>query len=171
MVFEIKEITDQSLLCECVRVIRNAFMTVVNEFNLTEKFSITKENAPTNPAFMEDKDLLAMRDKGINMFGAFMDDKMVGFVAVEKKEGKLYYMERLAVLSEYRHRGIGRKLMDFVFDYVKRNQGETVSIGIINENKVLKDWYKDYGFVETGTKKFSHLPFTVCFMDKRTEGE
>lgn len=42
-----------------------------------------------------------------------------------------------------------------------------LSIGIINENKVLKQWYSSFGFNETGFKKFPHLPFTVCFMEKK----
>ena len=40
-----------------------------------------------------------------------------------------------------------------------------LSIGIIYEQKVLKDWYKDIGFRETGIRKFEHLPFTVGFME------
>ena len=31
---------------------------------------------------------------------------------------------------------------------------------------LLKNWYMSYGFRETGTKAFPHLPFTVCFMEK-----
>ncbi len=76
-------------------------------------------------------------------------------------------MEKLAVLPEYRHRGFGKKLMDFVFDYVKQRNGDTVSIGIINEYSVLKNWYSDYGFVETAVEQFEHLPFAVCFMEKK----
>ena len=75
-------------------------------------------------------------------------------------------MERLAVLPSYRHRGIGRALMDFAFEAVKKHGGKKVSIGIINENRVLKNWYMEYGFVETGTRVFRHLPFEVCFMEK-----
>lgn len=78
-------------------------------------------------------------------------------------------MERLAVLPEYRHKGIDRKLMKFVFDNVKEDGGERVSIGIINENRKLKNWYLQYGFIETGVKKFEHLSFVVCFMEKNIE--
>jgi len=76
-------------------------------------------------------------------------------------------MEKLAILPEYRHKGFGKKLVDFVFDYVRRENGAKVSIGFINENSVLKGWYKDYGFVETNVKQFEHLPFLVCFMERK----
>lgn len=145
---------------EYAYVIRNAFITVANEFQLT------KENAPTNPAFLGADALERMRDKGATMFGAYEGESCVGFVAAQEANEETFYMERLAVLPEYRHGGIGRKLMDTVFDYVRENGGKKVSIGIINENTKLKNWYLQYGFVETAVKHFEHLPFEVCFMEK-----
>lgn len=47
--------------------------------------------------------------------------------------------------------------------------GGSVSIGIINENRVLKNWYIEYRFAETGTRKSSHLPFEVCFLEKEVQ--
>jgi ribosomal protein S18 acetylase RimI-like enzyme len=106
------------------------------------------------------------KDKGVVMYGAYRDNACVGFVAVEKANDDVFYMERLAVLPEYRHNGYGRELIGFVTDYVGNNGGKKVSIGIINENRRLKDWYISCGFVETGTRKFEHLPFEVCFMER-----
>lgn len=145
---------------ECAGVIRNAFITVVDEFHLT------RENAPTNPAFLGADALEKMRDKGAVMFGAYEGEHCIGFVAAQEANEGTFYMERLAVLPEYRHEGIGRKLMDTVFDYVRENGGKKVSIGIINENTKLKNWYLQYGFAETAVKHFDHLPFEVCFMEK-----
>jgi ribosomal protein S18 acetylase RimI-like enzyme len=145
---------------ECAGVIRKAFITVADEFHLT------KENAPTNPAFLGADSLEKMRSKGAVMFGAYENETCIGFVAAQKANEDTFYMERLAVLPEYRHGGIGRKLMDTVFEYVKENGGKKVSIGIINENTRLKNWYIQYGFIETGRKHFEHLPFEVCFMER-----
>ncbi len=156
----IKEITDDSGLKESVEVIRDSFITVANGFGLN------KDNCPSNPAFISLKKLRELRKKGIRTFGLFCDSRQVGFVALEKASDAVYYMEKLAVLPEYRHRGFGKQLIDFVFDYVRRENGRKVSIGIIDRNTVLKDWYRDCGFVETGTRQFEHLPFLVCFMEK-----
>ncbi len=41
-----------------------------------------------------------------------------------------------------------------------------MSVGLVDENAVLKRWYAALGFRETGKKRFAHLPFTVCFMEK-----
>jgi ribosomal protein S18 acetylase RimI-like enzyme len=154
----IRKIEDE--LEECNDVIRRSFITVAEEFN------ITRENAPKNPAFLGPESLAGMREKGVSMYGAYTDNICVGFVAVEKANDDVFYMERLAVLPEYRHNGYGRELIDFVVDYVGNNGGKKVSIGIINENRRLKDWYISCGFAETGTKKFEHLPFEVCFMER-----
>ena len=157
----IREVTGE--FGEWASVIRDSFATVA------EEFGITRENAPTNPAFTEADSLEKMKEKGIFMFSAYLGGHRVGFVAAEKADGGCWYMERLCVLPQYRHRGIGRKLMDFVFETVRQRGGKKVSIGIINVNTVLKNWYIGYGFTETGKRKFSHLPFEVCFLEKEIQ--
>lgn len=154
----IKPVNDD--LDKWVELLRASFITVADEFG------ITRENAPTNPAFADTDSLLRMIKKGVSLFGAYFDSRRAGFVALEKAENGCWYMERLAVLPEYRHKGIGRKLIDFSCETVKERGGDKISIGIINDNKVLKNWYTEYGFTQTGTKVFKHLPFEVCFMEK-----
>jgi len=155
----IREITDNEL-SRSARVIRDSFRTVAAEFGLT------RENSPTHPSFTTVRQLRKLKDKGLMFFGLFLDDRQVGFVAIEKADNKLYYMEKLAVLPGYRHKGCGTGLVRFVFDYVKEGDGKTPSISIIDEHTILKNWYKESGFREISTRKFPHLPFTVCFMEK-----
>ena len=157
----IRKITGDNGLQESIKVIRDSFITVAAELGLNE------ENCPTHPAFISLAKLKRLREKGAETFCLFHHSRQIGFVAVEKASGTRYYMEKLAVLPEYRHRGFGKRLMDFVFDYVEQRNGSTVSIGTINEHSVLKNWYSNYGFAETGAKRFEHLPFEVCFMEKK----
>ncbi len=159
--FFIKQIDDLNELHDCVKVIQQSFITVAKQFNLT------KENSPTNSAFISFEDLTKMKEKGIQMFGAFEGSTQVGFAAVEKSDKGIYFLEKLSVIPEYRHNSYGKRIMDFAFDYVTKEGGSKISIGVINENTVLKKWYQDYGFIETGVKNFSHLPFGVCFMEKQ----
>lgn len=147
-------------LDEYAEVIRKAFETVAEELGLT------RENAPTFPAFLGPDAMEKLRENGAAMFGAYEGENCIGFVVAQNAGEGVFYLERLAVLPEHRHAGTGRKLMDTVFDYVRENGGRKVSIGIINENLRLKKWYIQYGFIETGLRKFDHLPFTVCFMEK-----
>lgn len=155
-----KQIVEENDFEKSALIIREAFITVADDFNLTT------ENAPTNPAFITEEGLKKLFDKGIYLFDVYDGATQVGFVAIEEAKEELYYMEKLAVLPSYRHCGIGKNIMDFVFDFVRNRNGKKVGIAIINENTVLKQWYIHYGFAETGIKKFEHLPFTVCFLEK-----
>lgn len=162
MGIKFKKVYSDSELEVCANIIKDSFLTVAIEFNLT------RETVPSNPAFIELDDLIKMRDKGIEMFAVFEDQVQIGFVGVEKaNEDGTYHMEKLAVLPYFRHRGYGRVMIDFIFEYVKECGGQKIGIGIINENTVLKDWYSMCGFIETRLKRFDHLPFTVCFMEKQ----
>ncbi len=156
----IRKVLNEQELETSVSVIRTSFLTVAEEFN------ITQQNATTNAAFIKHSDLLQMNAWGITMFGLFENEVQIGFVAVEQTEGSIFYMEKLAVLPAHRHRGYGKALIDFVCDYVKRQGGATVSIGIIDHHSVLKNWYQVCGFTITGTKEFRHLPFKVCFLSR-----
>ena len=156
----IREIPDENELRSSARVVRNAFRTVALDFNLT------RENSPTHPSFITTRRLREDRNRGVKFFGLFLESRQIGFIAVERTDAALYYVERLAVLPTYRHRGYGKKLMEFAFEYIRANGGTKVSIGIINEQTILKNWYKGLDFEEISTREFAHLPFTVCFMER-----
>jgi len=157
MNIKIIEIAEPDIIASA-DIIRRSFATVAVEFGLT------KENCPTNGAFLEVDRLLDEYRRGIKMFGLFSDNRQIGFVALERKDTDIFYLEKLAVLPEFRHKRFGERLMDFAKEHVRQAGGKDISIGIIYENKRLLNWYKAFGFVETGTKQLDHLPFTVCFM-------
>jgi predicted GNAT family N-acyltransferase len=142
-------------------VLNESFMTVAKEFKLT------KENAPTNAAFITYDKLKDSIEKGVRLFGLSIDNELIGTIGIEKAKdnNETYYLERLAVLPKNRHSGYGKRLLDFSLDKIKKSNGKKVSIGIINENHKLKKWYTDYGFCEVQIKKYDHLPFQVCFME------
>jgi len=157
---DIIQIVNDAELDEWAELIRRSFQTVADEFKLTV------QNAPTNPAFIEKNQLKRMLMQGIELFGVSHNLAKIGFVAIEKATDEKYYLEKLAVLPEYRHKKFGTSIMDFVFDNVKRRGGKIISIAIINEHSVLKSWYIQYGFNITRTKRYEHLPFEVCFLEK-----
>lgn len=152
------EIAGDEPLEESGEVIRVSFRTVAEEFGLTEEID------STHPSFISDRRLEELREKGLIFFGYYLTGKQVGFVAVEKADDSLYYMEKLAVLPEYRHRGCGLDLVKHAVDCARSRGGNTLSISILNENKVLKDWYRNIGFTETSVETFPHHSFTVCYM-------
>lgn len=158
MNFQMKLMKEENLE-ECAEVIREGFLTVAKDFNLT------KENCPTNGAFIQKDRLLIEKDKGHIMYAVMEKDKIIGYMQLEKNTEELYFLQKLVVLPEYRHLGLGKKILDFSKEQVSEWGGKKISISIIEENTVLKNWYLTYGFLPTGTRKFDHLPFTVGFME------
>jgi N-acetylglutamate synthase-like GNAT family acetyltransferase len=154
----IKELTGASL-DDSLQIIRSAFGKVAGELG------ITLENAPRFPAFITRERLEEMRTGGALFFGLFINGSQAGVVALEKEATGEYYMKRLAVMPEYWHGGMGRGLVEYVIDYVRRLGINKLYLGMVNEQTVLKSWYQDMGFKETAVKKFEHLPFNVCFME------
>ncbi len=156
----IREIVSRDELETSVTVIRNSFKPVAVEFGLNG------QNCPSHPALITLRQLQELQSRGTRFFGYFADDVQVGFVGAERANETTYYLEKLAVLPEHRHRGYGKELVEYVFKFASENKAGIVSIGIINKHEILKNWYRSLGFCETGNREFEHLPFTVCFMDK-----
>jgi ribosomal protein S18 acetylase RimI-like enzyme len=156
---EIKEITGGNLE-KSVEIIRAGFGTVAREMGYTEAI------VPVFPAFIKVEHLKALKDRGGIFFGAFIDGKQAGFIAVEKENDGNYHLKRLAVSPEYRHDGLGKMLIDHAIAYIKNKGHNKVYLVMADENPVLKKWYLDMGFKETSVKKFDHLPFPVSFMEK-----
>ena len=159
MDFIIREINFKSEKLQLLEVIRTAFITVAKEFNLTEN------NAPTNPAFLSMDRLEEAVKQGVEFYVLTEENHIAGCVGIQPgREDGEYYIERLAVLPEARHQGVGRKLLKHAIELIRGKGSSRISIGIIDENIVLKQWYLKQSFRELGNKKFEHLPFTVCFM-------
>jgi GNAT superfamily N-acetyltransferase len=83
---------------------------------------------------------------------------------MEKPDGDMFYLERLAVLPEKRRNGTGRVLVEHVLAEAERGGANRVGIAIIADQTDLKNWYRKIGFVEGETKAFAHLPFRVTFL-------
>jgi ribosomal protein S18 acetylase RimI-like enzyme len=161
---EIREITEEQDLNNSLNVIRTSFQTVARELNLT------RQNCPNHPTFMTLEKLNDFRKKA-KLFGLFNHGEQIGFVAMEKADEQLYYLDRLSVLPGHRHHGYGKKLVEFIITRVIKAGGSNISLGMIDSHTVLKEWYKSLGFIETETRKFEHLPFTVCFMERDLSGK
>jgi GNAT superfamily N-acetyltransferase len=108
-----------------------------------------------------------MYEEGVSMFNWIEKGEMVGFVAIEQSDltKPWWYIEKLSVLPAFRHKGIGEKLMQFAVNEIERRGGTYISIALIDEQTILKEWYTQLGFKCVASKKFDHLPFRVCFME------
>lgn len=155
----ITKVNSSEQLNICLDIIHKSFQTVADELNLT------RENCPSHTAFMPVEKLISQFENYTPMFLYQFNDCFVGYFSLSVYDDCVE-LNNLAVLPEYRHLGIGRKLVDYAVTYSKNIlNANKIEIGIVEENTILKEWYMHLGFVHTGTKKFEHLPFTVGFME------
>ena len=71
---------------------------------------------------------------------------------------------RVVVLPEYRHQGIGERLLKHATDTAREHHCTVMNLGIVEENTVLRQWYERNGAVHTGTEKYDFFPFTCGYM-------
>jgi len=141
-----------------IGLIRDSFRDVA------EKFGLTTQNCPKFVGFgakeRVDKDF----EKGLRYYILEENDQACGCVALEKAGPDVCYLGRLSVLPRHRKKGYGEALVNHIFDQARTIGFRRVEIAIISKDKKLKNWYRKFGFVQKGTKKFDHLPFIVAFM-------
>lgn len=157
----IKRIVNENIP-ECVALIRASFLSVADEFGFTE------DNAPRFTAFATTDDKLNRQlDEGCPMFAYFNDEaKIIGYYSLNLKINKECELNNLCVLYEYRHKNIGKELIEHAFSYAKQLGYKQMNIGIVEENVKLKQWYMLNGAEHLGTKKFDSFPFTCGYMKK-----
>ncbi len=95
------------------------------------------------------------------MFGYFTDNKIVGFLGMKMHEGGILKLDDIIVLPEYRQLGYGKKLLDFCKVKAKELGAAQILLGMIDDNKRLKKWYEENGFINIGYKNYDGAPFTV----------
>ena len=153
---------DGTNIAECVNVIRESFLTVANELGFTE------ENAPRFTAFATTEERLTwqLENEHRPMYVYYDDEKIVGYYSLAISDEHKCELNNLCVLPSYRHNRIGEELLKHAFDTAKGLNYTKMHIGIVEENRILRQWYEKMGFVHIGTEKFEFFPFTCGYMER-----
>ena len=152
----------EAIITDCevlVKIIRNSFHDVAM------RFSLTKDNCPKHPSNCTSSWIESDISRGVQYYILYENENPIGCVAIEKPSADVCYLERLSVLPEMRGKHFGIRLVQHGLECATSKGVSKVGIGIIDEQTELKEWYIQLGFVETQTKRFPHLPFTVCLME------
>jgi ribosomal protein S18 acetylase RimI-like enzyme len=142
------------------KILNESFMTVAIEFGYTI------ENAPTFGAFIKNDVIENDFKYGTKIFGFKKDNILVGCAGFSKNRNEIYEIKRLAVIPNYRHLGIGKKLLLHNENEIKSIGEKIVEVHIVDNNKILKEWYKNNGYKETKVEEIKWLPFKSCIMQK-----
>jgi GNAT superfamily N-acetyltransferase len=132
--------------------------------DVARMFAITRDNNPKHPSFCTTDWVLSDCKRGEEYFLYKIGNINAGCMAFEQADPETAYLNRLSVLPEHRHQGIGAALVRHILVYAESKHVNVVSIGIIAAHEILKAWYLNLGFAEKDTRRFAHLPFDVTYM-------
>lgn len=151
-------------LAECTRVIRDSFRTVADELGFTA------ENAPRFTAFAvtEERLIRQMEAEHRLMYLDEEDGRICGYYSLLITGPGECELSNLSVLPEFRHRGIGGRLLRHAAETAGAQDCTVMHLGIVEENTVLRRWYEDHGAIHTGTIKYDFFPFTCGNMEIMT---
>lgn len=77
----------------------------------------------------------------------YKDNLLIAYCRFYKKEDSIY-IGRIVVNPDYQGKGIGRKLMDFVLNYLQKNHpNSTIKM---SAQSYLKKFYESFGFIQEG---------------------
>lgn len=139
-------------------LIRRAFKDVA------EDFALTPDSCPSHPAFVSEVNVLEGFVKGGQFWIAEEDEQPCGCVGLVPDRSGVYSLVRLAVLPEYRGRGVGGMLVRQVMQEARSRQLPRVELGIIASQRHLQSLYERHGFRVVDTRRYEHLPFAVTLM-------
>lgn len=73
-------------------------------------------------------------------------DKTIGCARIRSIDGKMK-LERIAVLKEYRRRGFGKRLVEYLILYCIQGNAKEI---ILHAQYYLKNFYEEFGFKPRG---------------------
>jgi len=87
--------------------------------------------------------------KGSILIGAFDGEKLIGYALVflYKVSARIY---SIGIDNKYQKRGLGRVIMERVFDIVKGKKIKKISLEAREDNTNAISAYKSFGFKESG---------------------
>ncbi|RNA66948.1 GNAT family N-acetyltransferase [Alteribacter keqinensis] len=130
----------------------------VHEFHVSVRPDLYKENAtPVEQEFFESQ----LLDSKQHIFVAAINNEIVG-VAVTKeeeitentfvKERKVLFIKSVCVAETQRKKGVGKKLINYVFDFGRSLKVDSIDLGVSEENTSAIEFYKSIGMTTKSRK-------------------
>lgn len=95
---------------------------------------------------------LRKKKKHSHLYVAKLDDKVIGFIVFYVFSGE-GHIHNIAVDIAYRRRGIGKYLLEFALEIIKKNDVEEVYLEVSVKNTAALELYRKYQFQVFGVRK------------------
>ncbi|MCM3236258.1 GNAT family N-acetyltransferase [Heyndrickxia oleronia] len=130
----------------------------VHEFHVFIRPDLYKENStPIEQEFFESQ----LIDGKQHIFVATIGNDIVGVVVAKEEEvtentfvkaRKVLYIKSLCVIETHRKKGIGKKLIKYIFDFGKSLKVDSIELGVSEENTSAIEFYRSIG-MKTKSRK------------------
>lgn len=98
--------------------------------------------------------VLEMAQQNYECVGVYDNDSLIGccglWYQTRHYAGRSVEMDHVIILEDYRNKGIGTKLMDFVYQYAKKRGGAWVELNTYVHNFPSHKFYYNHGFAAKG---------------------
>lgn len=94
------------------------------------------------------------------------NNKIIGFLLLMHRDNNAAQLRYFILLPEYRKIGLGKKLMDLFFEWVKVHDYQSCYLWTTNEQQTASALYKKYGFhltEEHGSSAFGKPVIEQCY--------
>ncbi len=97
------------------------------------------------------------------IFGAFYEKELIGFIWGNTPYAGLGFISWLMVKKEFRKQGIGKSLVKYYEDYIKKISGHVVELYCFDR---LLDFYKKNGYDVIGIRKKGYYKLKQNILNK-----
>jgi ribosomal protein S18 acetylase RimI-like enzyme len=80
------------------------------------------------------------------LFEAWLDEKLIGMVAMYLNEQKHGYITNVSVYNKYRGKGIAKQIFVNLLEYTKTNNISEIKLEVSTINVAAINLYKNFGF-------------------------
>ena len=156
--YEIRSVAEHELE-QCLATLHAAFG------ESERRFGYTKQTYPSSGAYITLDDLRSAKQRGVHMYAAFVNEKVAGYVQLEKKADGVYMFRRFAVLPEFQSLGLGKALIAHCRKRAAAIGARRIELLMMHENTGLLGFYESNGFRLLRTGRDEKYPFEYAILE------
>ncbi len=113
---------------------------------------VAKQNSCFSDGWNKDMFLSAKNDRGFEIFGAFIDNKLVGvaYINYSYEQGDV---QGIFTSLEYRGKGVASLLMETILQEFKKHNVEKVFLEVRESNDKAIRLYEKFAFIKINVRK------------------
>lgn len=101
----------------------------------------------------EDRDIEYALKHTLYSVVAYDDSTPVGIARIVGDNKLAFFIKDVVAIPEYQHKGVGKLMMDDLFNYIDKHAAEKAYVGLMS-TPGKEQFYKKFGFIERPSEGF-----------------